>query len=191
MVLLIFSFVNKEEKNLIIPESTQKVLQTEKIETNDVEEKTDEVVGKDTTKKTVSVSTTNKSTTTHKKQNKIENKTTTSKNTTKSTTTRITNVIKGERTTNEQTTTNQTTSTMTTTKQLTTTQSCSKVFVMSWFRADFKTEAECVAMGEKYRNPYGYKCYYNYDNCGEKYYMLRLWIDENDWIYYKDVDIPN
>jgi len=28
------------------------------------------------------------------------------------------------------------------------------------------------------------------DNCGTEYYMLRLWLNDGDWIYYKDISLP-
>src|SRR5574344_160689 len=47
-----------------------------------------------------------------------------------------------------------------------------KKFTWSWVRADFTSEAECEAMGEKYMKSYGYICDFFPDECGTNYYML-------------------
>lgn len=156
-----------------------------------------ELNSKTTTKNSIIETTTKEQTSTKEINSQSTTKRVTYSKSTTTTQKNNTSKVDDNKTTKSITTTKQiqTTTTTTTTKittiQPTTTQSCSKVFLQSWFRADFKTEAECVNMGERYKNPYGYACYSNYDKCGEKYYMLNLWLEPDDWIYYKDVDIPN
>lgn len=136
-----------------------------------------------TTLNTSSKKSTKKSSTTKKstKKKSTTNSITTEKSTSKkvSTTTKVVT---------SKPVTSQTTSNTTTTQ--TTTESCEKKFLFSWFRPDFESMSECEAMGEKYIDPYGYTCYYMQDNCGTEYYMLRLWLNDGDWIYYKDISLP-
>lgn len=63
----------------------------------------------------------------------------------------------------------------------------SKKFAVSWFVADFKTEQECVILGEKYSYDYSYACSSMQDECGQIWYMLRLRDRDGKYVNYKTI----
>ena len=98
-----------------------------------------------------------------------------------------------EKRTEVKTTTKQTKSSnnTTTTRTTTTKQQCeSKKFIFSWVRADFETFDECVKVGDKYSNSYGYYCDDYEDLCGKQYYMLTLFDSNGNLFDYHNVQMP-
>lgn len=65
------------------------------------------------------------------------------------------------------------------------TPSCTpKKFVWSWVVPEFSSESSCEAKGNTFIPEYGYQCDSYQDDCGDYYYMLRLFDDNQhliDW----------
>ncbi|MDO5568747.1 MAG: hypothetical protein Q4G04_01360 [bacterium] len=59
-----------------------------------------------------------------------------------------------------------------------------KKFVWSWVVPEFTSEESCVAKGNTFTPEYGFQCDSYQDDCGDYYYMLKLFDDNSsliDW----------